>query len=71
MFDRKIFRSKVVAAGMTLEAVAKEMDINPSTLDRKMSGVSDFTRKEMQILRKILNLSAEEMDGIFFAEELM
>lgn len=70
MFDRKLFRSKVVASGLTLEAVAKEIGINPSTLDRKMSGVSDFTRNEMQTLRKILGLSAAEFDGIFFAEEL-
>lgn len=70
MFDRKLFRSKVVAAGLTLEYVSREIGINPSTLDRKMSGISDFTRAEMQKLRKILDLSAEEFDGIFFAEEL-
>lgn len=70
VFDRKLFRSKVVAAGLTLEAIAKEIGINPATLDRKMSGVSDFTRKEMQAIRKILGLSASEFDGIFFAEEL-
>ena len=70
MFDRKLFRSKVVAAGLTLEEVAKEIGIKPSTLDRKMSGVSDFTRGEMQILRKVLGLSAADFDGIFFAEKL-
>ena len=70
MFDRKKFRSKVVAAGLTLEEVSRIIGINPSTLDRKMSGISDFTRNEIQILRKLLNISAVECDEIFFAEEL-
>ena len=70
MFNRNKFRAKVVAAGLTLEAVAKKLGINPSTLDRKMSGTSDFSRKEIQILRKELSMTAAECDDIFFAEEL-
>lgn len=70
MFDRKLFKAKVVAAGMTLEGVAKELGINPATLDRKMSGISDFYRHEIQILRKLLKLSSANVDEIFFADEL-
>ena len=70
MFNRNKFRAKVVEAGLTLETVAKIIGINPSTLDRKMSGASDFSRKEIQILRKELHLTAAECDDIFFAEEL-
>ena len=55
---------------MTLEEVAKRMGINPSTLDRKMSGNSDFTRHEIQTLRKMLSMTADDCDNIFFAEEL-
>lgn len=70
MFNRNKFRAKVVEAGLTLEETAKKIGINPSTLDRKMSGISDFNRTEIQSLRKILGLSASECDDIFFAEEL-
>lgn len=68
MFDRNKFRAKVVAAGLTLESVSKQLGINPSTLDRKMSGVSDFNRREIQILRRVLSMTADECDEIFFAE---
>ena len=70
MFNRNKFRAKVVEQGLTLEEVAKRIGINPSTLDRKMSGISDFSRKEIQILRKELSMTAAECDEIFFAEEL-
>ena len=68
MFDRNKFRAKVVGAGLTLEEVARQLGINPSTLDRKMSGISDFSRNEIQVLRKILSMTAAECDEIFFAE---
>ena len=51
MFDRKKFKAKVALAGMTLDVVAKEIGINPATLDRKMSGISDFYRSEIQKIR--------------------
>ena len=69
MFNRNKFRAKVVGEGLTLEEVAKKLGINPSTLDRKMSGISDFSRNEIQILRKVLRMTAAECDDIFFAEE--
>lgn len=68
MFNRNKFRAKVVEAGMTLEEVSKQIGINPSTLDRKMSGISDFNRNEIQLLRKILRISPAECDDIFFAD---
>ena len=70
MFNRNKFRAKVVGAGLTLEEVARRIGINPSTLDRKMSGISDFSRNEIQILRKELSMTASECDEIFFADEL-
>jgi hypothetical protein len=55
---------------MTLGAISTMLDINPATLTRKMSGESDFTRDEVQRIRKFLDLSVMDADKIFFAEEL-
>lgn len=71
MFNRNLFRSKVIAAGLTLEKIAQKMGIDPSTLDRKMSGVSDFSRAEIQSVCEILKLSNAERDAIFFDSELV
>jgi len=70
MFDRKKFRGKVVSEGYTLAEVAEKLYINPVTLSRKMSGESDFTRSELQKLKALLNMSDNDMNEIFFAEEL-
>lgn len=55
---------------MTLTGLSAAIGINPATLNRKMSGESDFTREEIQKIRNILYLTDEELNGIFFAEQL-
>lgn len=70
MFHKNKFRGKVVERGLTLADVSAGIGVNPATLTRKMSGESEFTRSEIQKIRNILNLSDEELNGIFFAEKL-
>lgn len=70
MFDRNKFRAKVVEIGITLEEVSKELKINPATLYRKMSGKSDFSRQEIQDVRRFLKLDDDEVNEIFFAPKL-
>lgn len=70
MFDRKKFHGRVIAEGYTLVTVSEQLQISPVTLTRKMSRGGDFTRSELQKLRSVLNLTDEDMNEIFFAEEL-
>lgn len=70
MFDRKKFHGRVIAEGYTLVTISEKMGISPVTMTRKMSRGGDFTRSELQQLRALLNLSNEDMDDIFFTEEL-
>lgn len=67
MFDKNKFKYIVSIRGYTLEKVADEIGVNPATLYRKVSGRSDFTRAEIQLIRNFLNLTSEEADSIFFA----
>lgn len=70
MFDAFKFKAKVVENRKTLESVAREMGVNYSTLYKKMYGISDFTREEIQKLKSILNMSADDVTSIFFCDEL-
>ena len=70
MFDKALFIYHVTRKNMTLGAISAMLKINPATLTRKISGESDFTRDEVQRLKKILGLSVIDADKIFFAEEL-
>lgn len=70
MFDKALFLYHVTRKNMTLGAISTMLEINPATLTRKMSGESDFTRDEVQRLKKFLELSVIDADKIFFAEKL-
>ena len=70
MFDKTLFLYHVARKKKTLGDVSTMLEINPATLTRKMSGESDFTRDEVQKLKKFLELSVVDADKIFFAEEL-
>lgn len=70
MFDRVKFKTACADRGMTIERVAHELGINQSTLQRKMGGVSDFTRSEIQNLIRLLELNDADVKSIFFADKL-
>lgn len=55
---------------MTLSGLASEIGISDATLNRKMSGKSDFTRLEIQHIRMILRMTPDEADAIFLRRSL-
>lgn len=55
-------------AGISVEIASKKIGVDPATFYRKKIGESDFYRREIQVLRKILNLTSKEVDEIFFDE---
>lgn len=68
MFDKLKFKSLVVLRGLTMQQVASMIDIDITTLYRKMNGESDFFRKEIDILCKGLNI--DNPQEIFFASDI-
>lgn len=68
--DAALFKYYVARAGYTLTEVAEYLNINPSTLHRKICGETDFTRGEIVALKELLHLSLEEVNSVFFTENL-
>ena len=58
--------SAIYESGLKLEAVANKMGINRVSLWNKIQGRTEFKASEITSLAKILNLSAEQRDYIFF-----
>lgn len=56
--------------GISLNQLADMLEISESTLFRKLSGSSDFYRHEIIEVRRVLNLTPEEVSKIFFEREL-
>ena len=70
MFNRNKLRAKIVEKGFTMEKLAKILGIDSATLYRKMSMKSDFTRNEIVMIKDALEMTVDEINSIFFAEEL-
>ena len=68
MLNRNKLKAKVIENGFAMKQIAKMLQISESTLYRKINGKSDFTRKEIQDLKEILNLDTKTAEEIFFAE---
>ncbi|WP_414601403.1 helix-turn-helix domain-containing protein [Gemmiger sp.] len=67
MFRQNLFKAKLIENDMTTRDMAGIIGCNEATLYRKMNGVSDFTRNEIQLIKQALNLSSAEVEDIFFA----
>lgn len=63
-------KAECVRRGITLEELASKIGINNATLYRKMSGKSEFSRNELQIIRDTLYLNDKQFLHIFFESKL-
>lgn len=67
MFKKDLFRAKVIEHGKTMRDAAIVMGCSEAALSRKVNGISDFTRNEIQLFRQAFGLSADDVEHIFFA----
>lgn len=68
MLNVQMFKGKVVERGLTLGAVANAINIDKSTMSRKLSNDGDeFTIKQADALVKLLALTPDEAMAIFFS----
>lgn len=70
MFDEKLFRIKLIERDVNLTKISEVLNINLVTLYRKMNGLSDFYRDEIQKICDYLNLNLEEREDIFFSKKI-
>lgn len=60
---------KIEASGLTKTHIAKQMGLSLQGLLNKLNGKTDFTRKEVNVLCEVLNITdLEEKESIFFDE---
>lgn len=63
-----MLKAKMVEKDKSNEEVSTALGIDSSTFSKKLNGISEFKRTEIQIIRSFLNLSVEESESIFFAD---
>ena len=66
-------RGKVAERGMTLTKLSKAIGINNATLYRKMNADNDgggFTVEEVRAIASVLALTGDDINSIFFNQEI-
>ncbi len=66
MLDKNKFKYFVADKGIQLNILAAKMGISPATLSRKLAGLSEFTRQEIQVYQSVTGVTDSEMMTIFF-----
>lgn len=69
MLNARELKACIVRKGYTQEAIAKEIGITARTMSSKVRGKSEFGVDEATKIKELLNLTADEMDNIFFARQ--
>lgn len=70
MFNSNILKAKIIEKGISSIKLCSEMGICEATFYRKIARGGDFSRFEIEKITKILQLTSEERDLIFFAPKL-
>lgn len=67
MTNIELLRNKMDETGMTVVSISEKSGILRETLYNRMSGKGEFKASEIQALTKVLRLTKDERDDIFFA----
>ena len=59
-------RGRLAERGLTQKEIATMLGVSLTSVNNKMTGKTDFSPKEMRILKAALNL--ETIDAYFFAD---
>ncbi len=66
--NTKELKAQMILKSKNVDEIAKELGISKSAFYRKLRGQSEFDRKEICGIIKILQISNEEAIKIFFAK---
>lgn len=70
MTNSKMLSNEIADSGITITAIAKKIGITREGFYKKLNNETEFKASEISALQKILNLSNQKRDQIFFAKEV-
>lgn len=68
--NSELLKSFIGKARDTQEALAKACGLSLSSLNAKINGHASFRQDEMDVIRKRYNMTAEDVEKVFFADEV-
>lgn len=70
MTDTKLLSLTIADSGMTITSIAKKLGITREGFYKKMNNETEFKASEISLMQRILHLTNEKRDDIFFAIEV-
>ena len=70
MVKKNLLEAKMKIFGDNQSSLAEALNISLATFNYKLNGKSEFTRDEIQKIKERYNLTAEEIDEIFFGHDV-
>jgi len=70
MTDCMKLNNLIEDSGITITAICSKMGITRKSLYNKINGKTEFKVSELYALSKILHMSSEDRDSIFFADSV-
>lgn len=68
MVNTRMLKGKLIEHGYNVAAMAKCLEMDTTTLYRRITNSDTFTIGEADKISKILNLSLDEVTSIFFSQ---
>lgn len=68
MTNTELLNCEIAKSGMTITFIAKKMGLTRAGFHKKLYNKTEFKASEIIILQKLLRLSNERRDEIFFAK---
>lgn len=69
MVDSKFFKSKMILFDDNIDKLAEVLQITRQSLSKKINNKTDFWQSEINLISKRYNLTPEELERMFFANE--
>lgn len=66
-YDYSELLGRIKAKKITQEELAKQIHLNPSTLNQKLNNKSDFSQTEMRNICQVLDIPIDNIVSYFFA----
>lgn len=66
--QENLLRAKITERGFNIDSFCKAANFVRSTFDRKLTGLYEFDRSEIERIIEVLELTDEEIRNIFFTK---
>ena len=70
MTNVTLLRQKIDDSGLKMSYIAEQLNMTPQGLYKKLKDGSDWLFSQVMIIKKLLQLSDEEVNAIFFNDDV-